>query len=61
MSFSLSSQFYTIEGSATGTKRTDTQAYVRYERTADLAVNLASVIISGLSAIHRNMVCPDFH
>jgi len=34
---------------------------VRYERTADLAVNLASVIISGLSAIHRNMVCPDFH
>jgi len=32
-----------------------------YERKADLAVNLTSVIISGLSAIHRNMVCPDFH
>lgn len=36
-------------------------AKVRYERKADLAVNLTSVIISGLSAIHRNMVCPDFH
>lgn len=38
MSFSLSSQFCTIEGSATGTKRTDTQAYVRYERKADIGL-----------------------
>lgn len=36
MSFSLSSQFCTIEGSATGTKRTDTQAYVRYERETEV-------------------------
>ena len=45
MSFSLSSQFYTIEGSATGTKRTDTQAYVRYERKADIVISTHIEII----------------